>query len=103
MAHLFLKLESPLRADELSLYTPKAEIVGTFRVYDIIAVFGIWDLNVVITEAPTVPSFHLKMNSGSESLLRCHTYRGPKDHISIRILHTVASVIPIVLGLGTRK
>ena len=28
--------------------------------------------------------------------------RGPKDHINIRILQTMISGIPLVLGLGTR-
>ena len=28
--------------------------------------------------------------------------RGPKDHINIRILQTMISGIPLMLGLGTR-
>ena len=28
--------------------------------------------------------------------------RGPKDHINIRILQTMISGIPLILGLGTR-
>ena len=37
---------------------------------------------------------------GAADLL--HLIRAPKDHIDRRILHTMISRVPLVVGLGTR-